>query len=219
MVDKAFVVLWFPSLSPSSSLTFSPSEYAWGRTMWTCALKKIFASGKVYLMTGNITFNFGLHIYITVCICICLCSREIKGETDRDRKKNENRVTVQWICVPITTQSGVWNLDLFSCACLTVFFQLSYGEGHTAVSMPIWGTHSCFGYGEVGPHAYSTYRDTQIHPDACFGDHIDHMIWMHESYLKRSPLELRGGSEQLVLPHWTLHSFESSWHKTDELCG
>lgn len=51
--------------------------------------------------------------------------------------------------------------------------------------------------------------------------------WMDKCYLKRPPLGLRKWSEsgsvqpqwKLDLPYWTLHSFESSWYKTDKVCG
>lgn len=53
------------------------------------------------------------------------------------------------------------------------------------VSLPVSGTRSCFGYEEAGTHGYtySTYRGTQIHHDACFGDHVDHMITLEGQVL------------------------------------
>lgn len=66
-------------------------------------------------------------------------------------------------------------VDFALCLCDSVVC-LCDCQGHTPISVPLRGTRSCFGYEEAGVHAYSTYRDTQIHPDASFGGHVGHVI-------------------------------------------
>lgn len=81
------------------------------------------------------------------------------------------------MCNPITTQSGVSKLILWTCVCVTVFFDsLTAKVIHQSQCQS--EVRSCFGYEEAGIHAYSTYRDTQIHPDACFGARGDHIGWI-----------------------------------------
>lgn len=94
--------------------------------------------------------NWKHNSYFCVCISLPLfafafvCVRRVTRETDGEKKQYENTLSVCWICSPITNQRGVWTLILLTC--VDCVFRLFDWQGHIQVSMPIWGTRSCFWY-------------------------------------------------------------------------
>lgn len=94
---------------------------------------------------------------------------ERNRERDWGKKQDETAVNTSQL-----QQSNVSMLDLFFCVCLTGFFFF-----FLTLTAKVKHQSQCQ-CGAAALHmkkpAYSTYSDTQIHPDTCFGDHVDHMI-------------------------------------------
>ncbi len=124
-------------------------------------------------------FLFLLRISPPLCAFTFVWVRERFRVKRTETKSNMKTGSVCAECVSFHTSGRC--LKVAFMFCLTVFsdsFQLWRSHTTTPVSEPICCTRSCFGYEEAYKHActYSTYRDIQIHPDACFGDHVDYMI-------------------------------------------
>lgn len=124
-------------------------------------------TGKVCLMTGNITPIFGLWITTAVYICIRLCSEGIKKEN--------------WQKIILTLGPYVVNIYpicvyklIFDCMCLCdSVFQLFNCQGHTQSQ-----AHAAALDMKKPAHMDTRTVHTKTHKYTlmiCFGDHVDHM--------------------------------------------
>lgn len=124
-------------------------------------------------MTGNIFPIFGVRISTAICILHLFV---LERETDTETKSTMKTRSVFVECVILSRRLRVacLKVDFVDvCLCDSVF-RLFDCQGHLHASHCQAGTHSCVGY-EKASIQY-THRDTQIHPDACFGALVDHMI-------------------------------------------